>query len=214
MLFFLIGFLFALPCSAQKAKAPKGAIAVTTLETFAMTGGDTHTSTGVGGNNISNMIHEGLIRKDNKGKIVPALAKSWEFSKDGLSMKFTLNEGAKFHNGEPVTANDVKFSIERVMRPELKFFVGQTIKNNIDRIEVSGDHQLTIYFKVPYPSFIDICCETLGILPKAYVEKVGDEEFAKHPIGAGPFKWVDYQQDVFVRAEAVPEGPLCKDSGV
>ena len=200
-----MGFMFTIPCSAQKVKAPKGEIVVVLADTFCMTGGDCHTSNGVGGVTITTLIHESLIRKDQKGTVLPALAKSWEISKDGLSMKFTLNERAKFHNGEPVTANDVKFSIERVLRPELKYFVGLTLKNRLDRIEVMDDHHITIYFKAPYPSFLDICGETFGIVPKAYVEKVGDAEFAKHPIGAGPFKWVDYQQDVFVKAEAVED---------
>ena len=67
------------------------------------------------------------------------------------------------------------------------------------------DHHLTVYFKSPYPAFFEWSTQDLGIVPKAYVEKVGDAEFAKHPIGAGPFKWVDYQQDVFVKAEAVED---------
>jgi len=126
-------------------------------------------------------------------------------SQDGLTIKFTLNERAKFHNGEPVTAQDVKFSLERAMRPELKGFRGPVLKQRIDRIEVTDNHHLTVYLRTSCPELFEFSCQYLGIVPKAYVEKVGDEEFAKHPIGAGPFKWVDYQQDVFVKAEAVED---------
>lgn len=202
-LFCFIGFLFAIPCSAQKV--PKGEVVVVVAELFAMNGGDCHTGQAIASLTISNAIHEGLARKDIDGRNVSALAKSWEVSKDGLNVKFILNERAKFHNGDPVTAKDVKFSIERAMRPELKYFRGGDLRRNIDRIEVIDDHHLTVYFKSPYPAFFEWSTQNLGIIPKAYVEKVGDEEFAKHPIGAGPFRWIDYQQDVFVKAEAVED---------
>ena len=68
------------------------------------------------------VIHESLVADNPDGSTIPALAKSWEVAKDGMSIKFTLNERAKFHNGEPVTAKDVKFSYERAMRPEMKHF--------------------------------------------------------------------------------------------
>jgi peptide/nickel transport system substrate-binding protein len=202
-LFFFIGFVFAAPCSAQKA--PKGKATVVFAENLVMNGGDCHTAKGSGAMNIAFLIHEGLVGRDHDGRLVPALAKSWEVSKDGLRIKFTLNERAKFHNGEPVTAKDVKFSIERAMRPELKYRGGPGLMRSIDRIEVMDDHHLTVYFKSPCPAFFDFSTQHLGIVPKAYVEKVGDEEFAKHPIGAGPFRWIDYQQDVFVNVEAVED---------
>jgi peptide/nickel transport system substrate-binding protein len=199
-LFCFIGFLYAIPCSAQKA--PKGKVVVASRETFSMNGGDCHTSQGSGTINLCALIHEGLVRKALDGSMVPALAKSWKFGKGGLSVTFTLDERAKFHNGEPVTAADVKFSLERSMRPELKFFRAPVLKQNIDRIEVLDDHRLTVYLKAACPALFEYSWQYLGIIPKAYTEKVGDSEFAKHPIGTGPFKWVDYQQDVFVRAQA------------
>jgi peptide/nickel transport system substrate-binding protein len=200
----LLVLFFILPCSAQKI-VPKGEVTVVVQEVFSMTGGDPHTSIGAGSMNITNLIHESLVIKRPDGKLAPALAKSWQFSKDELSVKFTLNERAKFHDGTPVTANDVKFSIERAMKPELKYVKAASMKQNMDRIEVTGDKQVTIYFKAPYPALLEWFAQHLSIIPKAYVEKVGDAEFAKRPIGAGPFKWVDGQQDVFVDAEAVTD---------
>jgi peptide/nickel transport system substrate-binding protein len=202
-LFCFIGLLFAMPCLAQRA--PKGKAVIVHAEPVVMTGGDCHTAQGLGSLNVAPLIHEGLVRKDPDGRMIPALAKSWEFGKDGLSIKFTLNERAKFHNGEPVTAKDVKFSIERAMRPELKYRGAGGLIRSIDRIEVMDDHHLTVYFKLPLPAFLEWGTQHLGIVPKAYVEKVGDAEFAKHPIGAGPFRWIDYQQDVFINVEAVED---------
>jgi peptide/nickel transport system substrate-binding protein len=202
-LFCFIGILFAIPCSAQNA--PKGEATILFFSTFQMNGGDCHTSIAGSAVQISNLIYDGLVKKNPDGHIVPALAKSWKIAKDGLTIKFTINERAKFHNGEPVTAEDVKFSIERAMRPELKYRGRGELINKIDRIEVTDKHNLTVYFKAPCPAFMELSYQHLGIVPKAYVEKVGDAEFAKHPIGAGPFKWIDYQQDVFINVEAVPD---------
>ena len=152
-LFCLMSGLFAMPCSAQKA--PKGKIVVATTDGFAMTGGDYHTSVMGPALTTSYLIHDGLFRVSPDGEIVPALAKSWKIAKDGLSISLTLNERAKFHNGAPVTAGDVKFSYERAMRPEMKYQkAGQQVRF-FDRIEVKDDHHLTIYFKSPFPGIFD-----------------------------------------------------------
>jgi peptide/nickel transport system substrate-binding protein len=198
-----VGLLLVSPCLAQKAS--KGEATVVVQEPFAMTGGDPHTSFGAGSMNITNFIHESLVIKGYDGKLGPALAKSWQVSKDGLNMTFTLNERAKFHNGAPVTAEDVKFSIERAMRPELKYNKGGTMRQYLEKVEVLDDHRVAVHFKSPYPALLEWCAQALAILPKAYLEKVGDAEFTKHPIGAGPFKWIDYEQDVSINAEAVAD---------
>jgi peptide/nickel transport system substrate-binding protein len=203
VMFCLMGFLFTMPCLAQKA--PKGKIVVAVDEPFCMTGGDPNTAVQTGALSLQYLIHEGLVRMNPDGRTIPALAKSWEVAEDWKSVKFTLNERARFHNGEPVTAEDVKFSYERAIRPELRFHKAGELKKFIDRVEVIDKHHLTIYFKLPYVGFFGWSGNFFSIVPKAYIEKVGDAEFAKHPIGAGPFRWVDYQQDVFVNAEAVPD---------
>jgi peptide/nickel transport system substrate-binding protein len=209
--FCLISLLSTTPSLAQKT--PKGEVVVIVPYTFSMNGGDPHTSSGAGSQPVGTAIHDGLVIKGQDGSILPAVAKSWEVSKDGLSINFTLNERARFHNGEPVTAKDVKFSIERSMRPELKFFRGSPLKKAFDRIDVTDDYHLTVHFKSPYPAIFEWSALHIGIIPKAYVEGVGDAEFARRPIGAGPFRWVDGQQDIFVRAEAV-EGHYRKTPSV
>ncbi len=134
VVFCCVGLLFAIPCSAQKA--PKGKAVVVQESNFSMNGGDPHTATSGAFMRIGYLIHEGLFRKIPDGRIVPGLAKSWEVAKDGLSIKFMLNERAKFHNGEPVTAEDVKFSIERASRADLKYRGGAELRRSLDRIEV------------------------------------------------------------------------------
>jgi peptide/nickel transport system substrate-binding protein len=87
----------------------------------------------------------------------------------------------------------------------LQFRGGAEFRRIIDWIEVVDDRHLAFYFKEVSPAFFAYSVRWPGIVPKAYVEKVGNEEFAKHPIGAGPFRWMNYQQDVFVKAEAVAD---------
>lgn len=120
-------------------------------------------------------------------------------------MEFPLNERAKFYSGRAVTSEDVKFSLERAMRPELEFRWSPTLRRHLDRIEIVDDHHVIVHVKSPCPGLFDASWQFLGIIPKACVEKAGDAEFAKHPIGVGRFRWVDYQQDVFIRAEAVED---------
>ena len=193
------------PRAARSQKAPRGKAVVASRETFLMTGGDCHTSMGMGALNIAGLIHEGLVKRGTNGRFEPALAKSRQVSKDGLTVRFTLDERAKFHNGAPVTSQDVKFSFQRAVKPELKFRGGAELKRGVDRVEAVDDHHVDVHLKVPLPALFEFSTQFFGIVPKAYCEKIGDAEFAKHPIGAGPFRWVDYQQDVVVRAEGVAD---------
>ena len=158
-----------MPCSAQKAS--KGEMVIAIDEPFVMNGGDPHTAQGTAVVNLGYQLYDGLVRRNPDGRYVPALAKSWEVAKDGMSIKFTLNERAKFHNGEPVTAKDVKFSFERAMRPELKYLRGASLDRNIDRIEVMDDHHLTFYFKSPFPGFFEWAGHSTESFPRPMLKK-------------------------------------------
>ncbi|MFC1886086.1 ABC transporter substrate-binding protein, partial [Thermodesulfobacteriota bacterium] len=112
-----------------------------------------------------------------------------------------LNENARFTDGKPVTAEDVKFTLERgASRP--RYVWGSELKRNVGKIEVVDKHTIIVHSKSVYPALIDRCAGYFGILPKHYVEKVGDEVFAKKPIGSGPFKLIKYKQNIFTEVEA------------
>jgi len=187
------------------ASQPKGEVTIAIANTFEMTGGDTHTIKAGAGAIIKNLLYDSLVTKKSDGRIYPALAKSWQIADDWSQIKFVLDERAKFHNGQPVTAEDVKFSFERAIRPELNFIIAGEMKRHIKNVEVLDKHNLIVHLLKPYPAFFDKCSEYFGIVPKAYVEKVGDAEFAQHPVGAGPFKAVSFQQDVIFTVEAVKD---------
>lgn len=153
----------------------------------------------------NNLVFDSLITKGADAKILPAIAKSWEISEGGKRIDFTLNPGAKFHNGAPVTADDVKYTFQKLIAPESKYNYKGELSRALDSIEVVDQGHLVFHWKTPYALFFDRCLGYMGIFPKEYREKVGDKEFAAHPIGAGPFKLVDFQQDVKIKVEAVED---------
>lgn len=150
-----------------------------------------------------------LVSRDEQYNIVPALATSWEGSPEGWT--FTLNPAAKWEDGTPITADDVKFSFEATMG--MYDFIGATaggrMKRSIQAIEVRDPQTVFIKTKVPTANFfLDYSGAGyvgFGIVPKHYLLKVGAEGFAKKPLGGGPFKvkeWVPGHRIVFERNEA------------
>ena len=118
--------------------------------------------------------------------MAPSLAESWSVSKDGLVYEFVLRKGVRFHNGDPVTAEDVKFSFERYRGAAAK-----TLKERVAAVEAPDPARVRFRLKQPWPDFLTFYTTATGagwIVPKKYVEKVGDEGFKKAPVGAGPLQ--------------------------
>jgi ABC-type transport system substrate-binding protein len=113
----------------------------------------------------------------------PNLAESWSMSKDMLVADFTLRANAKFHNGEPVTAEDVKFSFERYRGGAAK-----VLKDAVKEIQTPAPNRVRFVFKEPWPDFSafygTFVASAGWVVPKKYVERVGEEGFRKAPIGA------------------------------
>ena len=193
--------LLCLTSTAAQAE-PQGSAVIGQTQPFNLRGGDPHTVTGGAAVSILYAVFDGLaVQRPGKG-FTPALAKSWKMSKDCKTLTCYLDERARFHNGAPVTAGDVKFSYERCTQPGLKFLYGRQMKRTIGKIEVINPHTVVFHLKKPDPWFIQRYGQWVGVIPKAYFEKVGDAGFAAKPIGAGPFKWVAAKQDDFVKLEA------------
>src|SRR5215510_4881080 len=129
-------------------------------------------------------LHDAVVKPMPGQPFAPSLAKSWSQSDDGLTYEFVLREGAKFHNGEPVTAADVKFSFERYRGASNKI-----LKDRVASVETPEHNRVLFKLKQPWPDFMTFYTSSTAaawVVPKAYVEKVGDEGFKKAPIGAGP----------------------------
>ena len=135
-------------------------------------------------------LHDALVKPMRGQPMALCLAESWSASEDGLSYEFVLRLGAKFHNGEPVTADDVKRSFERYRGAS-----HDLIKNRVAAVETPDARHVRFKLKRPWPDFLTFYATASGagwIVPKNYVEKVGDEGFKKAPIGAGPYKFVSF----------------------
>ena len=121
-------------------------------------------------------------------------------SEDGRSYDFVLREGASFHNGEPVTAEDVKFSFERY-----RGVAHDLLQARVAAVETPDARHVRFSLKDPWPDFLTFYATATGagwIVPKNYVEKVGDDGFKKAPIGAGPYKFVSFNPGVELVLEA------------
>lgn len=151
---------------------------------------------------IRELMFEPLLSLDLKGKIQPNLAETWKVSEDGRVYTFQLRRAVKFHNGQEMTAEDVKFSIDYTMNPKNGAY-GQQHLRLIDRVEIADRYTLKITMKKASPSFLapltDI--QSFAIVPKGSLGE-GIEKPSIFPPGTGPFKFVEWkpeQQIVFER---------------
>ena len=198
----LVAFLL-FPCLVE-AKEPQSGDIVFAMSSggFYQTGGDPATHW-AGNPVISQTVFDSLAVENINRIPQPALAKSWKFAENWSHIDFVLRNDVKFQNGMPVTAEDIKFSLETYMRKELRFVFGVLYRRSITQVEVVGPHQVRIHFKEPIVGILGRLQWGSGMFPKAYREAVGDKGFADKPIGAGPFKWVNYKQDEWFKLEAV-----------
>src|SRR5881409_4312888 len=146
-------------------------------------------------------LHDALVKPMPAGPNTPSLAESFTQSKDGLTYEFVIRKGAKFHNGEPVTAADVKFSFERYKGSGAKI-----LKERVREIQAVDPGRVRLHLKEPWPDFMAFYGTTATgagwIVPRKYVEQVGEDGFKKAPIGAGPYKVVSIQPGVELVMEA------------
>ncbi len=145
-------------------------------------------------------LHDGLLKPMPGKGSGPSLAESWAMAKDMQSADFTLR-AAKFHNGDPVTADDVKFSFERYRGGGAK-----VLKENVREIQTPAPNRVRFVFKEPwpdFPAFYGTFVASAGwVVPRKYFERVGEEGFRKAPVGAGPFKFVSFNPGVELVLEA------------
>jgi peptide/nickel transport system substrate-binding protein len=146
-------------------------------------------------------LHDALVKPMPAGVNTPSLAESWTMSADGLTYDFVLRKGAKFHNGDPVTADDVRFTFDRYRGGS-----ATVLKQKVPDVQVVDASRVRFHLKEPWPDFMSIYGTTASaagwIVPKKYLEQVGDDGFKKAPIGAGPFRVVSFKPGVELVVEA------------
>ena len=146
-------------------------------------------------------VHDALVRPLPGARVGAALAQSWSQSPDGLTYEFVLRKGVKFQNGDPVTAEDVKFSFERYRGASASL-----LKAKVAAVEIVDPLRVRFRLKQPWPDFMTFygtpATGAAWIVPKKYVEKVGDEGFKRAPVGAGPYRLVSFKPGVELVLEA------------
>jgi peptide/nickel transport system substrate-binding protein len=135
-------------------------------------------------------LHDAMAKPMPGQPLAPSLAESWSASEDALTYEFVLRPGVKFHNGETVTAEDVKFSFERYRGASSRM-----LHERIASVETPDARHVRFTLKQPWPDFMTFYVGATGagwIVPKKYVEQVGEDGFKRAPIGAGPYKFVSF----------------------
>jgi peptide/nickel transport system substrate-binding protein len=149
-------------------------------------------------------IHDALLRPLPGHRVGNSLAETWTESADGRVYEFRLRRGLKFHNGDPVTADDVKFSVERYRGTGAAVF-----HERIQQVEVVDALRVRFRLREAWPDFLTFygtSATAAGIVvPRKYLTEVGDDGFTKHPIGAGPYRFVRHAPGVEVVLEAYRE---------
>ncbi len=145
-------------------------------------------------------IFDNLVTRNAAGVIVPQVATAWRYT-DPTTLVFDLRGDIHFQDGSLLTPDDVAFSINRIIDPALK----SSQLSQFDQItsaEVTGPAQVTVHTKTPYPVLLSQLVK-LSIVPKAYVQKVGDQGFNERPLGSGPYKLRTWQRGVAITLDAV-----------
>lgn len=138
-------------------------------------------------------IFDYLVMRDASGELQPALATEWEQVTD-TSMRFMLREGVLFHDGTEMTAEDVKFSLERPAHDTS--VLQHSFYDTIESVEVVNDYEIVIHTTEADPILLNRVSRIgSGIVPRAYVEDVGWDQFSLQPVGTGPFRVVEWRRD-------------------
>ncbi len=143
-------------------------------------------------------LHDAMVKPMPGQRMAPSLAESWTVSEDQRVYSFALRPGLKFHNGDPFTAEDVRFSFMRAK--------GSLIHQKVKDVEIVDDLHVRFVLHEPWPDFMTFYGTLVSaagwIVPKQYMEKVGPEAFKRKPVGLGPYKFVSSTPGVDLVMEA------------
>jgi peptide/nickel transport system substrate-binding protein len=147
-------------------------------------------------------VYDTLFTRDTEGKLQPGLALSYR-SVDDRTWEVKLRPNVTFHNGEPMDAEAVKFSLERAINPDTKSVFASTL-GTIERVDVVDPLTVNVVTKAPDPILPSrLSMQTGQVLPPKYAQEVSPEELGRRPVGAGPYKFVSWQRDEAITLEAV-----------
>ena len=144
-------------------------------------------------------LHDALVKPMPGNHLTPSLAESWTVSADQRVYEFKLREGLRFHNGDPFTAEDVKWSFQRAKGAKL-------LHEKVREVAIADPYRVRFHLHEPWPDFMTfygtLATGAGWIMPKKYVEQVGTDGFKKHPVGLGPYKFVSHTPGIELVMEA------------
>lgn len=135
-------------------------------------------------------VFESLYGHDLNGKLAPELATSYTMSKDGKTFEFRLRPHVLFHNGDTFSAEDVRFSWQRCIDPALKNPRAGVLCKNISDVQIVNSHRVRVHLKKVDAAFMQDLGEYWYMVPKRYIQRVGNAAFGAHPVGTGPYAFV------------------------
>src|SRR5262252_4968944 len=151
------------------------------------------------------VMYDQHVAQNSPRSIVPDLAESWAWSEDGKELTFPLRQGVRWHDGKPFTAGDVKCTWDLLMgigSEKLRVNPRKTWYLNLDRVTTNGDYEVTFHLKRPQPALLSLLAS--GWSP-VYPCHVSPREMRTHPIGTGPFKFVEFKPNEVVKTARNPD---------
>jgi peptide/nickel transport system substrate-binding protein len=150
------------------------------------------------------VMYDQHVAQNSPDSIIPDLATGWAWSEDGKELTFPLRQGVKWHDGKPFTAADVKCTWDLLMgtgNEKLRVNPRKTWYLNVDKVTTNGDYEVTFHLKRPQPALLSLLAS--GWSP-VYPCHVPPREMRTHPIGTGPFKFVEFKPNEVVRTARNP----------
>jgi peptide/nickel transport system substrate-binding protein len=151
------------------------------------------------------VMYDQHVPQDSLQSIVPDLATGWSWNEDGTELTFPLREGVAWHDGKPFTARDVQCTFDMLTgksRDKLRVNPRKSWYQNLDRVTANGDYEVTFHLKRPQPAFLTALAS--GWSP-IYPCHVPSRDMRQHPVGTGPFKFVEYKPNEYIKVTRNPE---------
>ena len=145
------------------------------------------------------------VKQDSLKSIVPDLATGWSWNEDGTEVTFPLRQGVRWHDGKPFTAADVVCTWDLLMeksQEKLRFNPRKSFYKNLDQVTVNGDYEVTFHLKRPQPAFVMLLASGFSAI---YPCDVPPAQMRQHPIGTGPFKFVEFKPNEDIKVARNPD---------
>jgi len=145
------------------------------------------------------------VKQSSLNSIVPDLATSWSWNEDGTELTFPLRQGVTWHDGKPFTAKDVQCTWEMLTgkaSEKLRVNPRKSWYRNLEAVTANGDYEVTFRLKQPQPAFLALLAS--GYSP-IYPCHVPPRDMRQHPIGTGPFKFVEFKPNEYIKVTRNPD---------